>query len=82
MRILSHSPNGTRVSVSRAEVAAFKATWPGCNLLAGPYSFTFDSRGSLVDMSGCSRIGRDDDRALLALSESAQEYARNFAPRS
>ncbi len=58
-----------RVTVSADEVDEFNRRWP-CSTLDGPYSFTFDSHGDLVDMSG-----KGDGPEHVALSTDAQNYA-------
>jgi len=61
------------VTVSRAEVEAFKDTWPCSGLPERSIWFQFDKRnGDLVDMRG---VGDYDGPDLLALSQDAQAYA-------
>lgn len=67
--------NGTfvRVFVSRAEVDAFKASWPCNNLPKNRAWFEFDGNsGDLVDTSITERF---DGRSALALSQHAQHFA-------
>jgi hypothetical protein len=58
-----------RVTVSRAEVAAFRATWPCSTLPDQAVSFTFELRsGDLVDLEPYAVDGPD----AVALSHQAQ----------
>ncbi len=61
------------VAVSRAEVEAFKATWPCSGLPDRAIWFQFDKRnGDLVDIRPSDIDGED----LLALSHDAQAYGK------
>ena len=60
-----------RVTVSEREVYAFAHRWPCFGRIA-PLSFTFDSNGDLVDLTG----NRDMDGAgVSALADNARKYA-------
>lgn len=61
------------VSVSRADVEAFKRTYPCSGLPDKAFTFQFDKRnGDLVDIWPDSL--RYDGPGLLALSQDAQTY--------
>jgi hypothetical protein len=60
------------VSISAAEIKAFKDRWPCSGLPSRGFWFQFDKRnGDLVDM----KPSEYDGEALLALSQDAQQYA-------
>ena len=62
----------TRVTVSAAEVAAFRASWPCSGLPDTSIGFTFDHQWDLVDMSP----DNVDGEAVLALSHTAEAYGQ------
>jgi hypothetical protein len=65
------------VSVSRAEVEAFKAKWPCSGLPDRAVTFQFDKRsGDLVDIWPNRYARKFDGSAAVALSEDAQEFGR------
>ena len=66
---------GSRVCVSRDDVAAFNSQWPCSGIPERPIWFEFDSNG-LVDL-GPGDTSEFDGPALLALSEDAQAYMEN-----
>lgn len=65
------------VSVSAADVEAFKNQWPCNGMPTARIWFQFDKRnGDLVDMLPCNWQERGaDGAAMLALIEDAQQYA-------
>lgn len=67
------------VTVSKAEVLAFKDTWPCSGLPERSIWFQFDKRnGDLVDIRPLSYDGPD----LAALAEDAEAFANSHATRS
>lgn len=61
------------VSVSQAEVVAFKEQWPCSGLPDRGFWFQFDKRnGDLVDFEPCNT----DGEAVMALSQDAQAYGK------
>lgn len=59
------------VRISSAELNSFARRWPNSGLRNHrPLTFTFDHRGDLVDIEG--ETGSEDEGAVLALSEDAQ----------
>lgn len=64
--------NGKRkVIFSRDDVAAFRASWPGCRLRDRSYWFEFDRSGNLVD---CDVPEQDDGLEASALACEAHEF--------
>lgn len=65
------------VSISRAEVEAFKSQWPCSGLSDRPVTFQFGKRnGDLVDIWPYRYASRFDGDAAVALSQDAQAYGR------
>lgn len=78
MHIEKHNPR--KVIISREEIAAFNATWPGSSLRSSrSYWFEFGASGDLVD---CDVPEHDDGPAAAALAEDARDWleANSEAP--
>lgn len=69
---MRRSPDGSRVTVTRKEVEAFKDSWPCSGLPDKAITFEFDKKGNLVGIQPDS--SEFDGPALLALSQDAQTY--------
>lgn len=68
--------SGYSVSVSRAEVEAFRRQWPCSGLPSSRVTFSYASNGDLVDITPYRVAARFDGPAAVALSEDARAYAR------
>lgn len=69
--------NGRKVIFDRAEIDAFRASWPCCNLRSRSYWFEFDSDGNLID---CDVPQQDDGPEATALAADALEYLLSVTP--